>query len=89
MITLIVDSPLSKLESTQYPVSPFVYLSLEAQTAPSGRILLSSQLATDVEIDHVTRKLICEIEKLGHAAKKELRRLRSMQLNRNNGVEIG
>ena len=76
-------SPLSKWTKGNYPLSPFVHLSLGAYPSESdGRVLLSAQLMTPGEIDYVVDQLQAELEEFRVAAKKELQKLHEKMLQK-------
>jgi len=70
-----IYSPLGVWEKGDYPVSPFVHLSAGMYSEEDGRVLLSAQLMTDLEIDHVVDGLKKELEEFRAKAKKELKSL--------------
>ncbi|MCO6057965.1 hypothetical protein NG726_14960 [Pseudomonas sp. MOB-449] len=82
MDKLALHSPLHSWKKGQYPVNPFVYLSVGTHHEDDGRILLSAQLMTDVEIDHEVDSMIKELEEFRKKAKKELRMLRVKMLEK-------
>ena len=72
-----LHSPLQAWKPGDYPLSPFVHLSLGTYIEDQGRTLLSAQLMTEQEIDEVLRNLKAELDEFGKLAKNELRDLRS------------
>lgn len=73
MNKIVIHSPLRKWKKGQMPISPFINLSVGSDGISRDHdILISSQLATDQEIDYAVNNLIKELEKLRNEAKKEL-----------------
>lgn len=70
-------SPLQAWKPGDYPLSPFVHLSLGTYMVEQGRTLLSAQLMTEQEIDEVVRNSKAELDEFGKLAKNELRDLKS------------
>lgn len=75
-------SPLRAWKKGDYPVSPFVHLSLGTYMSEQDHILLSAQLMTDKEVDEVVDSLKGELDEFGKVAKRELRELREKMLRR-------
>ena len=73
-------SPLRAWKKGPTPTSPFVSLAIGSHWATDGHLLLTSQLMTDVEVDHEVDGLIKEVEKFRKTAKKELRNLKARML---------
>ena len=83
MYQLSVFSPLSSWKKGDYPVAPFVHISVDFHSEEEdGRILLSPQLVTDNEVDNAVDALIRELEAFRKAAKKELRLILTRQLEK-------
>jgi hypothetical protein len=73
-------SPLRSWKKGQPPASPFVSLAIGAHSATAGHLLLTSQLMTDLEVDHEVDGLIREMEEFRKTAKNELRKLKAKML---------
>ena len=80
MYKLSIYSPLASQKKEQYPISPFVHLSIDSRADENGRILLTAQLMTDKEVDEAVDSFIRELEEIRQEAKKRLRSLQSKQL---------
>lgn len=86
MSRLFLHSPLNPVKKGDYPASPFVYLAVEVPSyspPADDPILVSSQLASDSEIDAVVNKAIQELEEFRKAAKKELKAIVKAYSNKN------
>jgi hypothetical protein len=75
MHKLSIYSPLHAWKKDDDPVSPFLHLSIGTYSEEQGRILLSAQLMTDLEIDYVVDEMKQELEEFGKKAKAELKSL--------------
>jgi len=75
MHKLNMYSPLRAWKKGDYPISPFVHLSVGYHTVSDEHILLSPQLMCDQEIDDIVDKLSHELEEFRKAAKRELKML--------------
>ena len=80
MPQLLLYSPLHKWKSGDYPVHPFVHLSVVYNVEKDGQLLLSPQLMTDREIDETVDGLVQELEVFRRSAKKELKVIIGRQL---------
>jgi hypothetical protein len=80
MYKFTLYSPLRSWKKGQPPTNPFVSVAVGAHSTTDGQLLLTSQLMTDLEIDHEVDGLIKEMEEFRKAAKKELRNLRARML---------
>ena len=81
MHRLSMYSPLREWRKGEYPVAPFVHLSVGTHSESQGTVLLSPQLMTDQEIDETVNQLRNELEEFRKKAKKELQSLRKKMLN--------
>lgn len=82
MNDLIMHSPLHNWKKGEFPVSPFVAIAVGAHTESDGKILLSPNLMTDLEVDYEVNRLIKNLEKFRSSAKKELKSLQSKMLEK-------
>ena len=82
MNKLIMHSPLRNWEKGEIPVSPFVAIAVSSHSESDGKILLSTNLMTDSEIDYYVDHLIKDLEKFRSSAKKELKSLRAKMLEK-------
>jgi hypothetical protein len=82
MTKLSLHSPLHGWEKGQYPTAPFVYLSVGNAPEVNGVTVLSTQMATDTEVDYAVDSLVTELEQLRKFAKAELVTLQSRMLRK-------
>ena len=75
MNRLALFSPLRAWKKGEYPLSPFVHLSVGTYSLEQEHILLSPQLMTAKEIDEVVDQLREELEEFRKKAKNELKSL--------------
>ena len=68
-----IYSPLGVWKKGDYPISPYLHLSVGNHFEEEGNILLSAQLMTSREIDEVVDQLNQELEEFRNNAKKELK----------------
>ncbi len=76
MHRLTIYFPLRNWKKGDYPTSPFLHLAAGTYSSENGQILLSAQLMTDSEIDHVVEEMKQELDDFRKRAKEELRTLR-------------
>jgi len=76
-----IYSPLGAWKKGDLPTSSFVHLSAGMYSEEHDRILLSAQLMTESEIDHVVDELKKELEEFRTKAKKELQSLHEKMRN--------
>lgn len=73
MHRLSIYSPERKQNKSDYPISPYVHLSLGVySSAEDGNILISPQLMSHQEIDETVDQLIAELEEFRQKAKNEI-----------------
>jgi len=78
MHRLRLFSPLRKWKKNDYPLSPYVHISIGTYgETKEGDILLSPQLMTAIEIDEAVNSMKKELEEFRTKAKKELQTLKS------------
>lgn len=78
-----VFNPLEKWQKGDYPISPSVYVECISSSADDdGRIRISHQLMTDLEVDAAIDALVQELEVVRKKAKKELKLTLAQQLKR-------
>lgn len=77
MSKFAMHSPLRSWKKGELPADPFVSLEVGTHMESDGRLILTSQLMTDAEIDDEVDGLIKELEQFRKAAKKELLSLRA------------
>ncbi len=82
MHRLAMYSPLHARKEGDYPLAPFLHLSVGTHSEEQGHILLSSQLMTDSEIDYVVDEMRQELEEFRKNAKRELKSLLDQMLKR-------
>jgi hypothetical protein len=75
MYRLALHSPLRGWNKGEFPISPFVYLSLGYRSEDNGHTLLSARLMRDSEIDEAVDQLKGELEEFRKKAKEELKSL--------------
>ncbi len=81
MSTFELYSPLRVWKEGDYPISPFIHLSLGHHSQSNdGYILLSQPLTTNREIDDFIEQLKNGLEKLRKEAKQELTTLHERML---------
>lgn len=74
-------SPLQKWKKGDRLVSPFVKIQLNTYSEDQdGRIIISSDLMSDKEIDETIDHIVKEFERLRKAAKSELKTIRHRQI---------
>lgn len=76
MYRFAIYSPLRAWKKGDYPLSPFLHLSVGTYSKEQEHILLSAQLMTEREIDEVVDQLRNELEDFRKEAKNELKSLR-------------
>jgi len=75
-----IYSPLATWKKGQYPVAPFLRLSVGFSSEKDGNVLLSPQLMTEKEVDETVDGLIKELEEFRRTTKKELESILARQL---------
>lgn len=78
-----LHSPLRSWKKDEMQVSPFVSLAVGSYSEDEeGRLLLTSQLMTETEIDQEVDELTQELEEFRRVAKKELKTLQAKMLEK-------
>lgn len=76
-------SPLRAWKKGDYPISPFIHLSLDRYSqSNNGHILLGQQLTTNREIDDLIEQLKDELENFRKKAKQHLATLHERMLTK-------
>ncbi|MDP3668278.1 MAG: hypothetical protein Q8R69_01105 [Telluria sp.] len=73
MSRFFVFSNLQDWKSGDFPADAFMSIGIADHVAlPTGQLLITAQLATDVEIDYAVDGLIAELENVRRAAKTRI-----------------
>lgn len=76
MNRLAMYSPMRECKRGELPAPPFVHIMVGTNSVEAGHILISPELASDMEIDEIVSQLKAELDEFARVAKCELRYLK-------------
>lgn len=82
MYRLKMYSPVRAWRKEDMPTNPTVYIELGTYTMHNSHILLSSELASDIEVDEAVAQLKCDLDEFSKIAKRELKAMHRKMLEK-------
>lgn len=82
MYRLTMYSPVRAWCKGDMPTNPVVYIELGSHSIHNGHALLSSELASDVEVDEAVTQLKSELDEFSRMAKRELKAMHKKMLEK-------